>query len=86
MAPGFLRSPGGNRRCRHRYRLYRLRLLAAARHPGVILLIVLNMARFANGRIVILALLGLVVGQAVVWYTASSMRCFSSAASSRRTC
>ena len=27
------------------------------------------MAKLANGRIVILALLGLVVGQAVVWYT-----------------
>ena len=37
--------------------------------PAVILLIVANMAKLANGRIVILALLGLVVGQAVVWYT-----------------
>jgi hypothetical protein len=37
--------------------------------PAVILLIVANMARIQNGRIVILALLGLVVGQAVVWYT-----------------
>jgi hypothetical protein len=37
--------------------------------PAIILLIVANMARIANGRIVILALLGLVVGQAVVWYT-----------------
>jgi MFS family permease len=37
--------------------------------PAVILLIVANMARIENGRIVILALLGLVVGQAVVWYT-----------------
>jgi len=37
--------------------------------PVIILLIVANMARIPNGRIVILALLGLVVGQAVVWYT-----------------
>jgi MFS family permease len=37
--------------------------------PAIIGLIVANMARIANGRIVILALLGLVVGQAVVWYT-----------------
>jgi hypothetical protein len=37
--------------------------------PAIILLIVANMARIENGRIVILALLGLVVGQAVVWYT-----------------
>jgi MFS family permease len=37
--------------------------------PVIIALIVANMARIANGRIVILALLGLVVGQAVVWYT-----------------
>ncbi len=37
--------------------------------PAIIVLITLNMARIANGRIVILALLGLVVGQAVVWYT-----------------
>ena len=37
--------------------------------PAIIVLITLNMARLANGRIVILALLGLVVGQAVVWYT-----------------
>ena len=37
--------------------------------PAIILLIVANMARIANGRIVILALIGLVVGQAVVWYT-----------------
>ena len=37
--------------------------------PAIIVLIVANMARIANGRIVILALLGLVVGQAVVWYT-----------------
>ena len=37
--------------------------------PAIILLISANMARIANGRIVILALVGLVVGQAVVWYT-----------------
>ncbi len=37
--------------------------------PAMILLIVANMARFSNGRTVILALFGLVVGQAVVWYT-----------------
>jgi MFS family permease len=37
--------------------------------PTIILLIALNMARFHNGRIAILALLGLVAGQAVVWYT-----------------
>ena len=37
--------------------------------PAIILLIVANMSRIANGRIVILALMGLVVGQAVVWYT-----------------
>jgi MFS family permease len=37
--------------------------------PAIILLIVANMAKIANGRIVILALMGLVVGQAVVWYT-----------------
>ena len=37
--------------------------------PAMILLIVANMARFANGRVVLLALFGLVVGQAVVWYT-----------------
>jgi sugar transport protein len=37
--------------------------------PAIILMIVANMARISNGRIVILALLGLVVGQAVVWYT-----------------
>ncbi len=37
--------------------------------PAVILLIVANMATHPNGRIVVLALLGLVVGQAVVWYT-----------------
>ena len=37
--------------------------------PLVIALIIANMARFGNGRIVILALFGLVVGQAVVWYT-----------------
>jgi MFS family permease len=36
---------------------------------AVILTIVGNMFRFTNGRIVVLALLGLVVGQAVVWYT-----------------
>jgi MFS family permease len=37
--------------------------------PAIILLIAANMARFSNGRIAILALLGLVAGQAVVWYT-----------------
>jgi MFS family permease len=37
--------------------------------PAIILLIVANMAKIPNGRIVILALMGLVVGQAVVWYT-----------------
>jgi MFS family permease len=37
--------------------------------PAIILLIIGNMARFANGRIVLIALFGLVVGQAVVWYT-----------------
>jgi MFS family permease len=37
--------------------------------PAVILLIAANMSRFPNGRIAILALLGLVAGQAVVWYT-----------------
>ena len=37
--------------------------------PAVILLIIANMVRFANGRLVLLALFGLVVGQAVVWYT-----------------
>jgi MFS family permease len=37
--------------------------------PAIILMIVANMARFSNGRIVLLALFGLVVGQAVVWYT-----------------
>jgi MFS family permease len=37
--------------------------------PAVILLIIANMAQNTNGRIVILALFGLVVGQAVVWYT-----------------
>ena len=37
--------------------------------PAIILLIMLNMARFDNGRIAILALLGLTAGQAVVWYT-----------------
>ncbi len=37
--------------------------------PAMILLIIGNMARFGNGRIVLLALFGLVVGQAVVWYT-----------------
>jgi MFS family permease len=36
---------------------------------AIILTIVANMFRFSNGRIVVLALLGLVVGQAVVWYT-----------------
>jgi MFS family permease len=36
---------------------------------AIILTIVGNMFRFSNGRIVVLALLGLVVGQAVVWYT-----------------
>jgi len=36
--------------------------------PAIILLIAFNMARFHNGRIAILALLGLVAGQAVVWY------------------
>jgi MFS family permease len=37
--------------------------------PAMILIIVANMMRHATGRIVVLALLGLVVGQAVVWYT-----------------
>jgi MFS family permease len=37
--------------------------------PAIILLIIANMARFTNGRTVLLALFGLVVGQAVVWYT-----------------
>jgi MFS family permease len=37
--------------------------------PAIILLIAFNMARIKNGRIAILALLGLVAGQAVVWYT-----------------
>ena len=37
--------------------------------PAIIILIAGNMARFTNGRIAILALLGLVAGQAVVWYT-----------------
>jgi MFS family permease len=37
--------------------------------PAIILLIIANMAQNTNGRIVILALFGLVVGQAVVWYT-----------------
>ncbi len=37
--------------------------------PAIIVLIASNMARFSNGRIAILALLGLVAGQAVVWYT-----------------
>src|SRR5690349_11196117 len=37
--------------------------------PAIIILIAANMARFTNGRIAILALLGLVAGQAVVWYT-----------------
>ena len=37
--------------------------------PAIILLIVANMAQHPNGRIVVLALMGLVVGQAVVWYT-----------------
>ncbi len=34
-----------------------------------ILMVIANMLRFSNGRIVLLALFGLVVGQAVVWYT-----------------
>jgi MFS family permease len=37
--------------------------------PAVIVLIAINMTRFPNGRIAVLALLGLVAGQAVVWYT-----------------
>ena len=37
--------------------------------PAIILLIMGNMARIPNGRIAILALLGLTAGQAVVWYT-----------------
>ena len=37
--------------------------------PAIILLIAINMARIENGRIAIIALLGLVAGQAVVWYT-----------------
>ncbi len=37
--------------------------------PAVIVLIAANMTRFTNGRIAVLALLGLVAGQAVVWYT-----------------
>jgi MFS family permease len=37
--------------------------------PIVIALIALNIARVPNGRIAILALLGLTAGQAVVWYT-----------------
>jgi MFS family permease len=36
---------------------------------ATIMAIVANMARFSNGRVVLLALFGLVVGQAVVWYT-----------------
>ncbi len=36
---------------------------------AVILMVIANMLRFSNGRIVLLALFGLVVGQAVVWYT-----------------
>ena len=43
--------------------------LALLSIPAIILIIVANMLRFANGKIVVLALLGLVVGQAVVWYT-----------------
>jgi MFS family permease len=37
--------------------------------PAIILMIIGNMAQYSNGRIVLLALFGLVVGQAVVWYT-----------------
>jgi MFS family permease len=37
--------------------------------PAIILTVIANMSRFANGRTVLLALFGLVVGQAVVWYT-----------------
>ncbi len=37
--------------------------------PAIILLVMGNMARIPNGRIAILALLGLTAGQAVVWYT-----------------
>ncbi len=37
--------------------------------PAVILIIAANMMRFGNGRIAVIALLGLVAGQAVVWYT-----------------
>ena len=37
--------------------------------PAVLLLIAANIARIPNGRIAILALLGLTAGQAVVWYT-----------------
>ncbi len=37
--------------------------------PAIILVIMANMARIPNGRIAILALLGLTAGQAVVWYT-----------------
>ena len=37
--------------------------------PAIILLIAINMGRISNGRIAIIALLGLVAGQAVVWYT-----------------
>jgi MFS family permease len=36
---------------------------------AIIAAIVVNMFRFTNGKIVLLALFGLVVGQAVVWYT-----------------
>ena len=44
-------------------------LLALGGLVTIIALIVGNMSRFSTGRIVLLALLGLVVGQAVVWYT-----------------
>jgi len=37
--------------------------------PAIIAVIAMNMARIPNGRIAILALIGLTAGQAVVWYT-----------------
>jgi uncharacterized membrane protein len=36
-----------------------------------------SFGQWKNLKIVILALVGLTAGQAVVWYTASSMRCSS---------
>jgi hypothetical protein len=42
-------------------------------------------ANWSNAKIVILALVGGVMGQGVVWYTASSTRCSSCNRSSRST-